>query len=79
MTARYNQPSPVRRYRTTDETGAYSFAVNPGSYSVNASGTCAAFSPSVSNLNNLKANVTANFTGTSCPPAPLTCARPSMR
>jgi hypothetical protein len=59
-------------YRTTDETGAYSFAVNPGSYSVNASGTCGAFSPSVTNLNNLRANATANFQGTSCPPAPLT-------
>ena len=59
-------------YRTTDETGAYSFAVSPGSYSVNPSGTCGAFSPSVTNLNNLKANATANFTGTTCPPAPLT-------
>ena len=58
-------------YRTTDETGVYSFAVNPGSYSVNPSGTCAAFSPSVTNLNNLKANATASFQGTSCPPAPL--------
>jgi hypothetical protein len=59
-------------YRTTDETGAYSFSVNPGSYSVNPTGTCAGFSPSVTNLNNLRANATANFTGQSCPPAPLT-------
>jgi hypothetical protein len=59
-------------YRTTDETGAYSFAVNPGSYSLNPSGTCGSFSPTVTNLNNLKANTTANFQGTSCPPAPLT-------
>ncbi len=59
-------------YRTTDETGAYSFAVNPGSYSVNPSGTCGGFSPSVSNLNNLRANTTVNFQGTTCPPAPLT-------
>jgi hypothetical protein len=59
-------------YRTSDETGAYSFAVNPGSYSVNASGACASFTPSVQNLNNVKVNATANFQGTSCPPAPLT-------
>ena len=59
-------------YRTTDETGSYSFAVNPGSYSVNPSGVCGSLSPSVVNLNNLRANTTQNFTGTSCPPAPLT-------
>ncbi|HLK88570.1 MAG TPA: carboxypeptidase-like regulatory domain-containing protein [Polyangia bacterium] len=59
-------------YRTTDETGAYSFAVNPGSYSVNPSGTCGSYSPTVTNLNNLKANATASFQGASCPPAPLT-------
>ena len=59
-------------YRTTDETGFYSFAVNPSSYSVSPSGTCASFTPSVTNLNNLKANTTTNFQGTSCPPAPLT-------
>lgn len=59
-------------FRTTDETGAYSFAVNPGSYSVNPSNTCASFTPTVTNLNNLKANGTANFQGSSCPPAPLT-------
>ena len=62
----------VQAYRTTDETGAYNFAVNPGSYSVNAVGTCGAFSPSVTNLNNLRVNATANFQGTHCPPAPLT-------
>jgi hypothetical protein len=59
-------------YRTTDETGAYSFAVNPGSYSVNAQGTCSSFTPNVVNLNNLHANSTQNFQGTHCPPAPLT-------
>jgi hypothetical protein len=58
--------------RVTDETGAYSFAVNAGSYSVNPSGPCSSFSPSVGNLNNLKANTVQNFTGASCPPAPLT-------
>ena len=58
--------------RVTDETGAYSFAVNAGSYSVNLSGPCSSFSPSVANLNNIKANTVANFTGASCPPAPLT-------
>jgi carboxypeptidase family protein len=59
-------------YRTTDETGAYSFAVNPGSYSVNASGACGSFTPGVANLNNLKASAKQNFQGTGCPPAPLT-------
>ncbi|HSY21426.1 MAG TPA: hypothetical protein VK841_04890, partial [Polyangiaceae bacterium] len=58
--------------RVTDETGAYSFAVNAGSYSVNPSGPCSSFSPSVGNLNNIKANTVQNFTGASCPPAPLT-------
>jgi hypothetical protein len=58
--------------RVTDETGAYSFAVNAGSYSVNLSGPCSSFSPSVTNLNNIKSNTVANFTGASCPPAPLT-------
>jgi hypothetical protein len=59
-------------YRTTDETGAYSFSVNPGSYSVNAQGACGSFTPSVVNLNNLRASVTENFQGAHCPPAPLT-------
>jgi hypothetical protein len=59
-------------YRTTDETGAYSFSVNPGSYSVNAQGTCSSYSPSVVNLNNLHASATENFAGSHCPPAPLT-------
>jgi hypothetical protein len=59
-------------YRTTDETGAYTFSVNPGSYSVQPEGTCGSFSPSVVNLNNLKASAVENFTGASCPPAPLT-------
>jgi hypothetical protein len=45
--------------RITDETGAYTFSVNPGSYSV-------------SNDNNIHANQVYNFTGTGCPPAPLT-------
>jgi hypothetical protein len=58
-------------YRTTDETGAYAFAVNPGSYTVSASGACGSFTPGVTNLNNMRANAVANFQGTSCPPAPL--------
>jgi len=62
----------TQAYRTTDETGAYSFSVNPGSYSVNPQGTCGSYAPSVVNLNNLHAAATANFTGSSCPPAPLT-------
>ncbi len=62
----------TQAYRTTDEVGNYSFSVNPGSYSVNASGACGSFSPGATNLNNLHANATANFTGAQCPPAPLT-------
>jgi hypothetical protein len=58
-------------YRTTDETGAYSFAVNDGSYSLSASGACSSITPGVVNLNNVKKNATQNFVGTSCPPAPL--------
>jgi hypothetical protein len=69
--ARVSLNGSTQGFRTTDETGAYSFAVNPGSYSVEVAGACVSFSPGVSNLNNLKANTTQNFTGTSCPPAPL--------
>jgi Carboxypeptidase regulatory-like domain len=58
--------------RVTDETGAYSFAVNPGSYSLRLSGPCSSFTPGNTNLNNIKSSQTANFQGTSCPPAPLT-------
>jgi hypothetical protein len=59
-------------FRTTDETGSYSFAVNDGSYSVSASGACASITPGVVNLNNVTKNETQNFRGTGCPPAPLT-------
>jgi hypothetical protein len=69
--ARVSLNGSTQGFRTTDETGAYSFAVNPGSYSLDVAGACVSFSPGVSNLNNLKANTTQNFTGTSCPPAPL--------
>jgi hypothetical protein len=62
----------AQAYRTTDETGAYSFSVNPGSYSVSASGACGSFTPSSANLNNIKASAKQNFQGTSCAPAPLT-------
>jgi hypothetical protein len=58
--------------RVTDETGAYSFSVYPGSYSLKVSGACSSFTPGVVNLNNLSANATQNFAGTNCPPAPLT-------
>jgi hypothetical protein len=44
-------------------TGQYSFSVAPGSYSVSAGNTCITFTPSVANLNNLKANATVNFVG----------------
>jgi hypothetical protein len=58
--------------RIADETGAYSFSVNPGSYSLTLSQACQSFTPDVVNLNNLKSSVTENFRGSSCPPAPLT-------
>jgi hypothetical protein len=59
-------------FRYADETGAYSFLVNPGSYSVSVSGGCGSYSPNVVNLNNLKASTTEDFVGSgNCPPAPL--------
>ena len=58
-------------FRVTDESGAYRFSVNPGSYSLNLTGPCGAFTPSVVNLNNLKTSQIQNFDGSSCPPAPL--------
>ncbi len=57
--------------RISDETGAYSFSVDPGSYSLKPSGPCVSFTPDVTNLNNVKSSRTQNFSGTSCPPAPL--------
>jgi hypothetical protein len=57
--------------RISDQTGAYSFSVNPGSYSLKASGACGSLSPSVVNLNNMTTSQTRDFAGTSCPPAPL--------
>lgn len=60
-------------FRYADETGAYTFSVNPGSYSVSASEGCNSYSPSPENLNNIKTSQTVNFTGSgNCPPAPLT-------
>jgi hypothetical protein len=59
-------------FRYTDQTGAYSFFVNPGSYSLQASGGCASFTPSVVNLNGLNHSQVENFTGSgNCPIAPL--------
>jgi hypothetical protein len=59
-------------FRTADETGAYSFSVNPGSYSLSTSGGCASFTPGVTNLNHITKSTTENFAGTgSCPPPPL--------
>jgi hypothetical protein len=49
--------------RFTDFTGAYSFEVNAGTYSIAASGACS-ISPSQVNFNNLKGNATQNFTAT---------------
>jgi hypothetical protein len=47
----------------TDFNGNYKFSVNPGSYSLTPSGSCASFEPSVVNLNNLTASTTVNFLG----------------
>jgi hypothetical protein len=47
----------------TSAFGEYSFTVNPGSYSVAASGVCASFEPGLVNLNNLTAAATADFVG----------------
>src|SRR5215471_644745 len=59
--------------RISDQTGAYSFSVNPGSFSLGISGACSSFSPSVVNLNNVTASQVRNFVGAgNCPPAPLT-------
>jgi hypothetical protein len=59
-------------FRYTDQTGAYSFFVNPGSYSLQAAGGCASFSPSVANLNGLRASRVQDFSGSGhCPIAPL--------
>jgi hypothetical protein len=59
-------------FRYADETGAYSFAVNPGSYSINVSFACKSYSPGVVNLNNVTKSETVNFVGSgNCPPAPV--------
>jgi hypothetical protein len=59
-------------FRYTDQTGAYSFFVNPGSYSLQVSGGCASFSPNVANLNGLTASRVQDFQGSgNCPIAPL--------
>jgi len=59
-------------FRITDQTGAYSFKVNAGSYSVSVAGGCSSFSPSVANLNNITTSKVQKFTGSgNCPIAPL--------
>ena len=59
-------------FRYADMTGAYSFSVNPGSYSLNVTQGCNSYSPNVVNLNNLNASKTQDFVGSgNCPPAPL--------
>lgn len=59
-------------FRFTDQTGAYSFFINPGSYSLQASGGCASFSPGVANLNGLRTSRVQDFSGSgNCPIAPL--------
>jgi hypothetical protein len=59
-------------FRYADETGAYSFLVKPGSYSLGTSGGCNSYAPGVVNLNNLTTSKTLDFVGSgNCPPAPL--------
>jgi hypothetical protein len=59
-------------FRYADETGAYSFSVNPGSYSVSVAQGCNSYSPNVVNLNSLAKSQVVNFAGSgNCPPAPL--------
>src|SRR4029077_20365632 len=41
-------------FRYADMTGAYSFSINPGSYSLDVTQGCNSYSPNVANLNNLK-------------------------
>jgi hypothetical protein len=58
--------------RISDETGAYSFSVNPGSFTLNIAGACSSFTQNLIHLNNITSSRTQNFTGNTCPPAPLT-------
>jgi hypothetical protein len=58
--------------RIADETGGYSFSVNSGSYTVSIAGACSSFSTNLVHLNGLTSSKVQNFTGTSCPPPPLT-------
>ncbi len=61
----------ARGFRVSDETGSYSFSVNPGSYSVSASGGCSSYTPGVANLNHVTKSPTQNFQGSgNCPPPP---------
>jgi hypothetical protein len=70
--ARVSLAGGTGAFRITDETGAYSFAVNPGSYSVGTAGGCASYAPGVVNLNSITKSAVENFTGSGgCPPAPL--------
>jgi hypothetical protein len=50
--------------RFSDFTGAYSFNINSGSYSLTVSSACS-FNPSNANLNNVTANKTQDFTASS--------------
>jgi len=70
--ARVTLSGSTQGFRVADQLGAYSFKVNPGSYSLSVSGGCSSFSPSVANLNNIATNKVQNFTGSgNCPIAPL--------
>ncbi len=70
--ARVTLNGGTQAFRTSDETGAYSFSVNPGSYAVSTSGGCASYTPGIANLSHVTKNSTLNFQGSgSCPPPPL--------
>lgn len=60
---RVNLSGGAQAYRTTDSTGAYSFAVNPGSYSLSASREFSSFTPSVVNLNDIATSQRSVFVG----------------
>jgi hypothetical protein len=70
--ARVTLNGGTQGFRVSDQAGAYSFSVNPGSYSVSAAGGCNSFAPPVANLNNIRSNQVQSFVGSgNCPIAPL--------
>jgi hypothetical protein len=61
----------VEAVRVSDETGAYTFSVNDGSYLIDVSGACAEFEPPLLDLGHVRKSETADFRGEGCPPPPL--------